>query len=145
VAERASHAQIDAAAAQLDDRGQFRGHDAHRIEDVREAAIGEIAGLGQGRDGDAAIMAFDRPAADLERLRRLEVRPQHDAGRAQAIAHALEVAIEDCPVENEGGRRQVVDCLAGHGAILACRSKTNASLCWTTTASSSRSLRKRPV
>ena len=121
-------------AAQFGDGWQLGGHDTHAIEDVLEPALGEIAGLGQGRHGDAAVMALDRPAADLDRLRRLEVRAQHDAGIAQPIAHALEVAVEDRAVENEGGRRQVVDCLGGHGAILACRSKTNANLSWRTTA-----------
>ena len=107
--------QIDAAAAQLGDRRQLGGHDADAVEDVLEAALGEIACFGERRDGDAAVMALDRHAADLDRLRGLEVRPQHDAGLAQAVAHALEVAAQDRPVENEGGRRQVVDCLGGHG------------------------------
>ena len=107
-------AQIDAAAAQLGDGRQLGRHDAHAIEDVLEAAVGEIARLGQGRDGDAPVMALDRHAADLDRFRRLEMRTQHDAGIAQPLAHALEVAAQDRPVENEGGRRQVVEGLGGH-------------------------------
>ena len=103
--------QVDAAAAQLGDRRQLRRHDADAIEDVREAAVGEIACLRQRRHGDAAVMAFDRHAADLDGFGGLEMRPQHHAGAAQAVAHALEVAAQDRPVENEGGGRQVVDRL----------------------------------
>ena len=93
---------------------QLGRHDAHAIEDVLEAAVGEIARLGQGRDGDAPVMALDRHAADLDRFRGLEVRTQHDAGIAQPLAHALEVAAQDRPVENEGGGRQVIEGLGGH-------------------------------
>ena len=95
--------------------GSLDGHDADAVEDVLEAAVGEIARLGQGRHGDAAVMAFDRHAADLDRFRGLEMRSQHDACIAQALAHALEVAAQDCPVENEGGGRQVIEGLGGHG------------------------------
>src|SRR6266540_4344371 len=59
-------------------------------------------------------MAFNRHAADFDRFRGLEVRAQHDAGGTQPFAHALEVAAQDCPVENEGGGRQVIEGLGGH-------------------------------
>ena len=63
-------AQIDALAPQFGHRRQLGRHDADGIENVLEAALGEIARLGEGRDGDAAVMAFDRHAADLRRISR---------------------------------------------------------------------------
>jgi hypothetical protein len=62
------------------------------------------------------VMALDGHAADLDRLGSLEVGPQHHTCMTQALAHALEVAAQDRPVENEGGGRQVVDCLCSHGS-----------------------------
>ena len=74
-------------------------------------------------------MALDRHAADLDRFRRLEMRPQHDAGVAQPVAHALEVAAQDRTVENEGGRRKVVERLGGHLAILAHADRKRTQVC----------------
>jgi hypothetical protein len=73
-------------------------------------------------------MALDRHAADCTDFAVLRCGAQCNAGLAQPVAHALEVAAQDGAVENEGGRRQVVERLVSIGIHSACRSKTNASL-----------------
>ena len=67
-------AQIDALAAQFGHRRQLGGHDTHGIENVLEAALREITRLGEGRDGDSAVMALDRHPADLHGFCGLEMR-----------------------------------------------------------------------
>lgn len=65
-----SHARLD----QRRRLAELRRRDADGVEDVLEAVGGEVLGLLQGRDGDAAEMTIDRHAGDVHRLGRLQVR-----------------------------------------------------------------------
>ncbi len=58
-------AQVDALATQFGHSIELGRHHAHAVEDVLEAALSEIARLGEGGDRNTPIVTFDRHAADL--------------------------------------------------------------------------------
>jgi len=66
--------QIHALTPQLGHRRQFGGYDTHGIENVLETALREITRLGEGRDGDSAVVALDRHPANLHGFCGLQMR-----------------------------------------------------------------------
>jgi hypothetical protein len=89
------------------------GGNTHRVENVGDPVRQEVLRLLQCRHRDAAALvdasgptlqcAFD----DVDRFRRLDVRPQRHAERGQVLAHPREIAIEQVTVEDQRRRFEI--------------------------------------
>ena len=101
------HDDLRAGGVQLAHLLQLLRRDADRVEDVRDAVAEKIFRLGQGGDGDAAWLAGERQARDLDRLGGLHVRAQRHIEARQGSGHRADVTLQDGAVEHQAGCRQV--------------------------------------
>ncbi len=84
--------QVASPAAQCQCLGQPGRCHADGVDDVAEARREELLGLLERGDRDALRAGVELRAHDLLALRRLDVRPEADAERVQALLHPRDVA-----------------------------------------------------
>jgi hypothetical protein len=111
---------VRAAPPQVRDVRQLPRRNSDRVENVGEAVGEEMLRLPQRRDGDPARLRLDGKAHRVDRLGRLDVRPQRHAEAGKALAHSCDVAGEARPVEDQGRRFEVNDM---HGGPIARRTR----------------------
>src|ERR1019366_4666929 len=92
---------------------QLRRHDPNRVENVDDAMTGEILRLGQGGHGDGAGLPGKRQPRDIDRLRRLHVRPERHLKACEVARHGADVPQQLLAIENEARRWQVGELHVG--------------------------------
>jgi hypothetical protein len=103
------HLHLGAGRVQLRHRVELLGRDADGVDLVGPPALGEEPGLGQGADGDGAVVGRGQ-AGHVAALRGLEVRAERHAGVArQRRGHGGEVPPQNADVEHQAGRGEVVE------------------------------------
>ncbi len=108
--------QVASPAAQCQRLGQPGRRHADGVDDVADARREELLGLLERGDRDALRAGGELRAHDRLALRRLDVRPEADAERVQALLHPRDVASHAGDVD-QGGR-----CIEGgqaHRVVLA--------------------------
>ena len=120
--------EIDTGATERRRTIELRRYDADGIKDVAKAFAGEIFGLGQGRDRDAARLPRGREARNGGALRGLHVRTQRHAVTPHGARHDLEIAREFPAIEEQAGRREVRQVSRTRGRLRASHHVKNTPL-----------------
>ncbi len=101
-------------------RSELLRRDPDGVEHVAQAMGGEMLGLGQRRDSDAArsvgVGPIEREAGNLDALSRLHVRAEGDAEPRAIRPHARDVAHEPVAVEQQARRGQVANAIGEQAA-----------------------------
>ena len=100
--------------AELGDMGKLVRRDTDGVEDVRHPVRQKVLRFFQRRHRDAARLAldaarraFESPAHDVHRLRRLHVRTERHLELREMLAHAADVVVEPGAIEDENRRFEV--------------------------------------